>query len=223
MQEQPLPPESLLTCFFSESEARFRFLEDTYEYTAIGGMVRYKNNLRVIAPYKPEYRSQPFWALMRYEGEAGAFEILYGDRDYTLELFFCPSPANRICLGEWISAANRHAQEPDRSSWLREQAALETALRGGAAFLRKSMDCFVNPQPGTLERALVIRSRRIEQAVRAQYEKDMAQASKMAARAYFRKDYKDVVRFLRPYEKYLSSADMRKYVTARSKLTSGNM
>lgn len=58
----------------------------------------------------------------------------------------------------------------------------------------------------------LIQAKRVEQAVRAQYKQDMAQASKMAARAYFRKDYKDVVRLLRPYEKYLSPVDIRKLI-----------
>ncbi|MEZ5918458.1 MAG: hypothetical protein R3D66_00530 [Alphaproteobacteria bacterium] len=223
MQEQMSPLESLLTCFFSEGETRFRFLEDACDYTTIGGMVRYKNNLRVIVPYKPEYCSLPFLALMRYEGEAGAFEILYGDRDYTLEIFFCPSPVNRVYLGEWVSAAGGEVLQSDSIAWLHEQVALEEALRSRAVFLRKSIDCFINPQPDTLDRALAIQAKRVEQAVRAQYKQDMAQASKMAARAYFRKDYKDVVRLLRPYEKYLSPVDIRKFMIARSKLTDGNV
>jgi hypothetical protein len=219
MQEYALPLESLLTCFFSESEARFRFLEDVYDCAALGGIVRYENNLRVITPYKSERLSPPILALMRYEGEAGAFEILYGERDYTLEFFFCPSPVNRVYLDEWVGAAGEHVLETGLFPWLREQAALEEALRSGAAFLRKSMDCFVRPPPGTLDRALAIRAKRTEQAIRTQYRKDMKQASEMAARAYSRKDYKDVLRLLRPYEKYLNGIDTKKLMVARSKLT----
>jgi hypothetical protein len=47
----------------------------------------------------------------------------------------------------------------------------------------------------------------------------MKQASEMAARAYSRKDYKDVLRLLRPYEKYLNGIDTKKLMVARSKLT----
>jgi len=59
----------LLTCFFDECENRFRFLEEKHGYLCFSGMAEYKNNYKIIRPYKQNalQEGQPFFATTRYE------------------------------------------------------------------------------------------------------------------------------------------------------------
>ena len=208
----------LLACFFSECESRFRFLEQRHGYSYLSGLVEYRQGRQIITPYQGEDILGSFRAVTRYEKDDLSLEILYGDAEYSVEGYAYFQHIYRLNLSEILSAVKK-SDHDIRGNWLvTRKDMLEKTLNGMAESLRKHKRFFIDPNPKIIDRAMTMRSKRIEQAVREQYRKDIQHASTQAARAFMEKNFRRVVEIYSPYEKDLNAADLKKLMLARKNL-----
>lgn len=211
-------PQDLLTCFFSECERQFRFLELRHGYSYLSGLATYKNNYKIIIPYNNTTVPEPFLAVTRYERDNLAFEFLYGYEDFVIEVNLYINNITRLSLKDLMDASRVPYVFEKSLSWVTYEGYIEEALGKFAAAIRENEKKFLSPSDKLIERALTMRGKLMEQAVREQYKTALHEASVRAAQAYMRKDYALVVEILQPFERDLSKADLKKLKLAREAL-----
>lgn len=210
--------DDLLACFFSECEKRFRFLEQHHGYLYLSGLATYKNNYKIIVPYKGTQAPEPFLAVTRYEKNAQAIELIYGDQDYILEVFLYVDPITRISLKDLMAAHRTPFAMPHKMAWVTQSASINELLEALSALMRGNLETILNPNAKLVERALTMRSKLTEQAVRENYKKLLDDASIRAAQAYTQKDFALVLEILMPFKKDLSKADLKKLRLAQENI-----
>ncbi|MGH1399413.1 MAG: hypothetical protein ACRBCT_09385 [Alphaproteobacteria bacterium] len=210
--------KELLTCFFQESEKQFRFLELEHGYRYLSGMVEYRNNYKIIAPFRNRSYDEPFLATTRYEFEEHALEILYGDENYHLEMFIYTDSFTRLSLQDILLARRKDGSLGAEENWLTKPEVIVDTLAVLAAHIREHATHLLPPNEKLVDRALTIRGKMIEQGIRAHYEKALKEAGTRAAAAFMRKDYQGVIDVLAPFVDDLSAADLKKLKLARRKL-----
>jgi len=208
----------LLTCFFEECESQFRFLEEEHGYLYFSGLMEYKGNYKLIKPYndKKQAPEQPFYAVTRYERNAQAIEVFYGDQNYVLEIFVYPDAIRRFSIRDLVSAARGGLSTKNPSNYLTEARNISDSLKWFSSAMHDNPK-ILQPSDKLIERATIMRDTLLEQGVRAHLEKLVKNASRQAAEAFVQKDYVQVVDILMPYEDYLSAADIKKLRIAREK------
>ena len=191
--------ENLLPCFFSECESQFRFLEQEHGYTYLSGMVEQHQTRQIIRPYKKNQETpETFQAITRYEKDDHVLEITYGKKEFIIESYTYFDHVYRLTLCELLAAAKRENKDVKANRWnLREEQITEVIKKMAASF-KENKDDFLNPNPKTIDRALTMRSKRIEQGVRDIYKESLKHISVEAARAFLKKDFKKVIELLTP-------------------------
>ena len=208
----------LLTCFFTECESQFRFLEQKHGYSYLSGLVEYRGGRQIITPYRNQFIDGPFRAVTRYEHDSINLEIVYGDKDYALEAYACYEHIYRLSLSDILSAVKKPDAGRTRHWLVTHEELVQDSVRSIANTVRKQWRHFLNPKPKVIERALSIRSKLMEQAIREQYKQEMDMASREAAKAFLEKDFTMVLMLLMPYERDLSPGDAKKLGLARRSL-----
>jgi len=210
----------LLTCFFDECENRFRFLEEKHGYLCFSGMAEYKNNYKIIRPYKQNalQEGQPFFATTRYEKHNRTVEILYGDKNLVLEAYIYPDAQTRLSLRDIIMAARSSVTKPASLSYLSEPQNISEAVEWFSTLLQKHPK-ILEPSAKLVDRAITISSKLTEESIRAHFTDMIKEASVFAAKAFLEKNYNYVIALLTPFEGYLTISDLKKLKIARAKLS----
>lgn len=218
MRETNATEYELLECFFSECERKFRFLEQKHGFGYVGGLAEYKNAYKIIKPYHGQTISGPFLAMIRYEKDNLAFEIVYGGREMSLEFHSCYGPVHRFTPVEILLAARRTAASFPEKRGIVQGKTIEDSLAKCSRTLEKNSKILLAPPPRLLERAYAIRRKRLEQSIRKHYRQTLEHAGRQAAKAYREKDFAKVVRILEPHRKALCKSDLKKLYLAKSRL-----
>lgn len=210
----------LLTCFFEESEKLFRFLEDKHGFLFLSGLAKYKKNYKVIVPYHNHAIENPFLAITRYEQGEHAIEIVYGEDNYTLDVYIYPDYIQRLHLKDLLRAIRSNEEFDQQNVWLTEQDLINRGLEAYADICKQHGRKILHPTKKLIDRALTMRGKLVEQTIRRFFEESKMEACKNAARAFVQKDYSKVIDVLEPYEGYLEKSDLKKLHIAREKLHS---
>jgi len=208
----------LLTCFFEECESQFRFLEEEHGYLYFSGLMEYKGNYKLIKPYNDKIKAldQPFHAVTRYERNAQAIEVFYGDQNFVLEIFVYPDAIRRFSIRDLVSAARGDISQNKSAVYLTEARNISDSLKWFSGAMRDNPKV-LQPSNKLIERATVMRDTLLEQGIRAHLDRLVKNASKHAAEAFVKKDYMRVVDLLLPYEEYINAADLKKLRIAQKK------
>jgi hypothetical protein len=222
MYESGPSAQDLLSCFFNECERHFRFLEQRYHFGYLSGMVEYQRNIKIIKPFRST-NSIPsdvldFQAVTRYERDEVAVEIGFSKSQLAIEGHVYFDPVLRFELSEILTAAKKHDDGIGGDIGLIQEDMVEDTVSAMATALRQNIQYFVEPSEKLIDRAQVIRNKRIEQAVRQHFAVLLEDTSKEAARAFTNRDYKKVMTLLQPYEPYLGNADLKKLILSRKRL-----
>lgn len=208
----------LLACFFEECEKQFRFLERQHGFLYLSGLAEYRKNYKVITPYLNGPVKEPFLALTRYEKGERAVEILYGEDNFTIEIFMYLDAITRLSLKDLMLAMRIDSVFAKPLVWMTEIGMLRESLEVFAKALQQNDRKFLNPSEKLIDRALTMRGKLTEQTIRAHYEVAKNEASEKAAQAFVRKNYGVVVEILEPFIKDLGAADLKKLKRAQEKL-----
>jgi len=206
----------LLTCFFQQCEKRFRFLELSHGHSYLSGMAEYRNNYKIIVPYRGTHQAEPFIAVTRYEKDGHAVEVVYGHENFTLDVFIYTDPSTRLSLKDLIIAKRSNFQFEVAENWISKPDVIEGTLDFYADTMQANAKSFLPPNAKLVERALTIRGKLLEQAIRAHYEKALEEAKTRAAEAFLRKDYQMVIDLLAPFADALDGASAKKLKRARA-------
>ena len=213
------PSKDLLSCFFTECETQFRFLELEHGFHYFSGLVQYKGGRAIITPYK-DHKDQTikngFQAMTRYEKDDDAFEIVFDDMYLSLEGYAYYNRVHRFEFSEMLEAAKRSdsAILIKKKSVSHKESLRETVKQMAAPF-RSHIEHFIKPNPKLIERALTMRGKRMEHQIRSHYKTIIEESCTKAAKAFLEKNYQSVIKLLMPYERDLSAADLKKLEKAK--------
>jgi hypothetical protein len=208
----------LLSCFFSECESRFRFLEVEHGFRYVSGLTSYHNGRQVLRPYRGQETPNPFWATTRYEKGNYALEIVYGDSDYSIESYAYINMVNRLHIDELLKAGRKSELLSGNARNVSENISLEKALESLSDMYKNNPACIIDPEQHLIERAITMRGRLLEETIMRHYRDTIEVVSAQGARAYTQKDYERVVELLSPYEQYLTPSDLKKLARAKKKI-----
>ena len=125
---------------------------------------------------------------------------------------------HRLSTTEILQAAKKDCPVPETVRWVTETSQLENAVDMLAKTVMTYVEDVLHADKNLIERTLNIREKRIEQAVRKQYEESKAHASMLAAKAFMNKDYQRVIELVRPFEHDLGDSDRKKLNISLRKL-----
>jgi hypothetical protein len=204
-----LAPANLLSCFFTECERNFRFLEQAHGYSYIGGLVEQRGHHKIIKPYLNQGADASFTAVTRYERGHQVIELVFGADEYAFDGYVYYDPVQRFEFSEVLAAAKKNDVGASSAWGLMDEGALAKTIDSVSDAVRRYTNYFTNIDEQLLKRANVIRSKRMEHAIRKQFEAQMEYACALAAKAFLDKDYFKVVELLEPLERYLARSDLK--------------
>jgi len=210
MQRNDLDVVDLLQCFFASCEQHFRFLEKDHKFSYISGLAEYRDNHKIIKPYHNHNVTTDFIALTRYEKGMQAIEILYGEQHFFLEGYVYYDKIQRFEFSEVLAAVKKDDRYIAGEWGLTDKSMIEKVIKKIAGTLESNIDLYTQRNEKVLARASVIRNKRIEQAVRKHFEKQIHEACLYAAKAFVEKNYAEVVALLQPLAFYLNAGDLKK-------------
>jgi hypothetical protein len=217
----------LLAYFFKNCKKQFRFLKSEYAFSSLAGMAHYERGRYIIEPDKDLLQIEyPFHAIVRYERDDVAFEIMYGDYHYALECFITYGGRYRFALNDLVEIIpekqgnapilfSRYQNVHSAPQVHHIRAYLETA--------HKQLSCYGDYllkgiSQDFLESALEKQRDKTEILVRYCYMKQKENACQKAAETFKEQDYKRAIMLYRPYKKDLSSIELRMLTLAISYL-----
>ncbi len=161
-----------------------------------------------------------FSAITRYEKDEQAIEICFSSEQFLVEAYSFYNPFDRFELSEILIAARKDAQSLASDWGVTNSALIEKTLKRMAGSLQKHARIVLEPTPKLLERAMTIRTARLEQGIRQKHSNALKAICEDAASAYREKDYRRVVQILEPHKDYLQKADLKKLARAKKSLLS---
>lgn len=209
----------LLQCFFGECEQHFRFLEQSCGFNYISGLAEYRDNYKVIKPYHSQKVDAGFMALTRYEKGQCAIEILFGEEHFFLEGYIYFNRVQRFELSEILAAAKKNDRNIAGEWGLTEKTMITNTVKRISTALKDNIELYTRTDEKLLNRATIIRNKRIEQSVRKHFDTQIEEACSHAAKAFVDKDYGQVVNLLQPLAFYLNAGDLKKLRIAEKYVT----
>lgn len=216
--QEPVRTQDLLTCFFSGCETSFRFLERRHGFSYCAGLATYANGRQIIRPYAHEEVTPPFWAVTRYEKDDTAIEIIYGDNNFSFDIFFCPDRIHRFSMSELLEASKKAKVAAEKGHTLLDTTSLREKMNRMAQTLNAQSGLLIDIDEDTIRRAVIGRAKRMEKQIRDQFHTNLKLSLKHAAIAFAQENYRMVVSLLSPYESYLKKGDLKKLQEARESL-----
>jgi hypothetical protein len=220
MQNYQFSAKGLLDHFFSACESKLRFLEQRHGFSYLSGVAEYRNNSKIIRPWHGQDVPENFLALTRYERGDLAIEILYGDKEFTVESYVYYGPVRRYALNEVLNAARKKPRGKTGNWGVTRPGLIDEMISNVALNLEAHHKTLLEPGDKLLERITTIRDMQLEQAVRRHFAETIKTLSMLAAKAYRERDYRQVVEMLEPYKEYLPSAELKKLQLAKKQLLS---
>lgn len=210
--------QSLVSHFYDTCEKSFSFLCEDHGFDIYCGMVEFRGGRKLIKPFKPGMGRENL-SICRLEHGSIAIEITYAQEAFLLECHVYYDFINRFELDDVISAAKKSPKEARFQYAITSPAQMDVELLRMREAISDNTSLFTKCDERFIQRALKIRSKRMELAVRTQYKRNMDDAISKAAKAFFNKDYRKVVELYKPFEQQLRASDKKKYERAIEKLT----
>lgn len=210
--------KGLLSCFFEECERQFRFLELDHGFRYVSGLASTKSGRQIIAPYNRQIIDPPFWAVTRYERHETVLELGYGDHGYIIEAYIYCGPYKRFAWLELLHALKKDDERAATCRAVKDEYLISDTVAGFAGVLKDNADHFAAPAPALIHKATTIRSMRIQEQIRQNHKRQITKASRLAAKAMARGDYRHVVELLHPHRDHIGRTDRQKLKHAREKL-----
>lgn len=218
MGEFHLAAGALLRCFFSQCERKFRFLEERHGYNFFYGLVEYRKNFKLIKAVESYDISGSFQAIVRYEKDEQALEMLYGSEQFQIEGYAYYNAIDRYTFSE-ILKASRKQTDMFQSDWgLTDPKLIEKTVSQFAYAVEKNARVLLDSNPKVLERANTIRNALLEQTIRQYHAEMLKRISEDAARAFREKNYRRVIELLNPHKEHLKKAELKKLQRAEELL-----
>ena len=205
-----LPLQKLLSCFFSECEKQFGFLEGKHGFSSYSGLVDYQRGRHIIRPYNGQEIEGVFWATARYEKNDQSFEISFGDSNLSLKSHICYDRINRLAFGELLQALKIRDREDISGPWVQKEEELNEMIGKMSGIFKKNLSNILEPDQKTMDKAIVIHMNRLRQKVMDDHKKNIKEVSLKAAKAFCDKDYRRVIELLTPYKDYIARYDKKK-------------
>ena len=218
MGESHLAAGELLRCFFSECERKFRFLEERHGYNFFYGLVEYRKNFKLIKAVESYDNLGSFQAIVRYEKNEQALEVLYGSEQFQIEGYVYYNAVDRYTFSEILKAAKKQGDIFQCDWGLTDTKLTEEAISQFARAVEKNARTLLEPNPRILERANTIRNTLLEQTIRQYHTEMLKSVSEDAARAFREKNYRRVIELLNPHKEYLKKAELKKLQRAEELL-----
>ena len=208
----------LVSHFFDTCEKSFSFLCEDHGFDIYCGMLEFRSGRKLIRPFKFEIGREAL-SICRLEHGSIAIEITYAQNSLSLDCHIYYDFINRFELNDIIKAAKKPLKKSRFQFAIISLAQMDVELLRIRDLISDNVSLFTKSNKRFVQRALKIRSKRIEFAVRTQYKQNMDDAISKAAKAFFRKDYRKVVELYKPFEQQLRASDKKKYERAIEKLT----
>lgn len=208
----------LLAYFFKNCKKQFRFLKNDHGFSSLAGMADYERGRYIIHPYNEMKQiDYPYCALVRYERNDIAFEVIYGDYNFSIESFVTYGRRYRFALGDIVaSLPDKRAHAPIVFTQDDDVPCAPQIhhLRAYLQTTQEQLSCYADylfdsVTDSFLDQAFKAQQYRIEAAVRQRYIKQKENACKRAAEAFREQDYKRAIMLYRPYKKDLNSVELR--------------
>lgn len=208
--------KSLVACFLEECERQFRFLELEHGFKYFSGLASRQKGREIITPYKNQKIPNPFFLKTRYEQGNITLEITYGDLDFSLSHYLYYERISRLNWYDILAISGQHgAVCQNIQKNLISHQSISQKIEVLAKLVQENIKCLTTPSLKLIQKATNYREKRIEEAVRTHAGSILKQASKMAARAFSKQDYRMVIEILTPHELMLKRSDMNKLKRAR--------
>lgn len=220
MGKHGLPAGELLRCFFSECERQFRFLEERYSFSFLYGLVEYKNNFKLIKAVPNQDVDVPFQAIVRYEKDTRAIELLYGGEQFQIDAYIYYDPIDRFSFPEILKASRKDVGVPVGDWGVTDSERVKKTTGEMAQVVDQYARILLDPSEKVLSRAKTMREALLEQAVRQRHAEILDVIAEDAATAYRKKDFRKVIELLKPHEPHLKKAELKKLQRAQTFLKS---
>jgi hypothetical protein len=190
-------------------------LEQKHEFRYISGLAEYRGGHLLIRPYNLQDIDGCFWAVTRYERGENAIELSYGDKDYALDIHFIFGHTHRFSLHELLRAGKKNPHGSGARRWIQAQATLEEHILALASLLFEHEKLLLEPDEKLIDRAMTMRQTNMHHQIHEQYQRELRESAQKAAQAFLDRDYRRVIELMAPYERHLSSSDVKKLKLAR--------
>jgi hypothetical protein len=220
MSDNFFSAKNLLEHFFSGCESNLRFLEQRHGFSYISGLAEYRNNSKIIRPWRGQEITETFTALTRYERADTSLEILFGEQQFIIESLVYYGPYQRFSLSEILKAARKIPKGKTNDWGITRPQLIDESLGRIAKNLLSHHKVILEPNTKFLDRMLTIRNVQLEQAVRRHFSQTIKDATLLAAKAFREKNFRMVISVLEPYKNFLPSSELKKLQIAKKQLLS---
>ena len=220
MSDNLFSAKQLLEHFFSGCESKLRFLEQRHGFTYISGLAEYRNNSKIIRPWRGQEVEETFIALTRYERAETALEIVFGEQQFIIESYVYYGPYQRFSLAEVLTAARKFSKGRTNDWGITRPQLIDESLMRIAKNLQNHHKAVLEPNEKLRERMLTIRDVQLEQAVRQHFSRTLKEATLAAAKAFREKNFRMVISMLEPYKNFLPSSELKKLQLAKKQILS---
>lgn len=219
MSKQLLSYEILVAHFFDACDNSFAFLCAEHGFEKYAGMVEFRGGRKIIKPMKASQTDDLRLAICRLEHGNIALEITYSEDNLSIDSYIYYGFINRFSVSDILNAAKKRAARLNEHYGFTTPERIQDQMQDIARCIQIYPELFTTHNDKLIERAIKIRSKRMEQTVREQYGRNMDRAIERAAKAFRAKDYRKVVELYKPFEKSLKASDRKKYTRAINHLT----
>ncbi len=210
-----MPAELLLKDFFKLCRQEFKALVDHYGFSYLEGLAETHKGRQVIIPYQSDKMSYPFFAVGRYEKQDFAIEILCGDTDFLVQLALIYQRTYRLSLYDVLSVIQPYKLSKyelpalEAQDFLADIKNVEKLFKAYRKALFENIEQIIAPPEGLLEKALLIKEKRLKEEVSMHYRQGMDEASEKAKAAFQEGDFRKVIMLFRPYKDDLIEEDFK--------------
>lgn len=210
--------KKLLDCFFQKCLENFYFLGEDYGFREIHGLAEYIKGRKIIRPNKYVGQvKEDLLAVSRYERDKIVIELSFSNKHHTLEPYYYYKAINRLNWSDILNVFKKDSREVKTKSNITTNKDLSSAINAYAEILETHIDQFINLNDRQFDKAMTIRSAKIEQLIKEHHQNTLDQISRRAAEAFYHKDYPTVIKLFSKYKNHLAPSDLKKYNIACKK------
>lgn len=206
----------LVETFRQECDAKLLFLESEYFAKKEFGLSCGDAPIASLVQFDPQRIPKFFLAVCRYRLRKIVIEIVFGDKDDILEsrVFFRKSK-QLFGLHEIALAAGLSDPRLDGGILIRDGNSMRQIIIALSAALKEHFALISDPGQPTTDRALKIRDERRREETLGHRKRLFEQTRNIAANEFRKRNFKNVIELLSPFEDLCSQADRKKLKIAR--------
>jgi hypothetical protein len=183
----------------------------------ISGVAKIKRGAEITLPYNPQTWQETDYLQVSFENDKIRLQVIFGgeDRKIVSWLRYCELRFSWYDLPKGVPIGMEYQSDRDRLDCPKE---IQADLMERREILIQNLESILKCNENWFNEIQNRRNAHFENEIRQQFERGLNYASHKAAQAWFDRDYKRVIEFLRPYEGHLSSTDVRKLELAVKKM-----